>query len=57
LSSNDCPTNEYEKEEMQKIPYSSTVGGLMYSIVCTRPDITHDVGVVSRFLANSRKEH
>jgi len=57
LSSKDCPTNEYGKEEMQTIPYSSVVGSLMYAMVCTRLDIAHVVGVVSCFLDNSRKEH
>ena len=27
----------------------------MYAMVCTRPDISHAVGVVSRFLANPGK--
>jgi len=29
----------------------------MYVIVCTKPDISHAVGVVSRFLSNIKKEH
>ena len=29
----------------------------MYAMVCTRPDIAHSVGVVSRFLSNPGKEH
>ena len=29
----------------------------MYAMVCTRPDIAHVVGVVSRYLANTGKEH
>jgi hypothetical protein len=29
----------------------------MYSMVCTRPDIAHAVGVVSRFLSNPGKQH
>ena len=29
----------------------------MYAMVCTRPDIAHAVGVVSRFLSNPGKEH
>ena len=57
LSSKDCPTSEYHKEEMQKISYSSVVGSLMYAMVCTRLDIAHVVGVVSRFLSNLGKEH
>ena len=46
-----------KKNEMQKIPYASIVGSLMYAMVCTRPDIAHAVGVVSRFLSDPGKEH
>ena len=42
---------------MSKVPYASAVGSLMYAMVCTRPDIAHAVGVVSRFLSNPGKEH
>jgi hypothetical protein len=52
LTTKQCPTSIEAKEEMSKIPYASTVGSLMYAMVCTRPDIAHSVGVVSRFLAN-----
>ena len=39
------------------MPYASVVGSLMFIMVCTRPDIAHAVGVVSRFLSNPGKEH
>ena len=52
-----CPTTKEEKEGMNKVPYSSAVGSLMYAMVCIRPDISHAVGVVSRFLENPGKEH
>jgi len=29
----------------------------MYAMVCTRPDIAHAVGVLSRFMSKPRKEH
>lgn len=57
LSRVSCPTSQDEKEAMVAIPYSSAVGSLMYAMVCTRPDIAHAVGVVSRFLSNPGKEH
>ncbi|KAJ9675458.1 hypothetical protein PVL29_024402 [Vitis rotundifolia] len=57
LSSKQTPSSEKEKEEMQKVPYASIVGSLMYAMVCTRPDIAHTIGVVNRFLSNSIKEH
>ena len=57
LSSKQSPSTEIEEQEMKWVPYSSAVGSLMYAMVCTRPDIAHAVGVVSRFLSNPGKEH
>jgi hypothetical protein len=42
---------------MSRVPYSSVVGSLMYAMVCTRPNIAHAVGVVSRYMNNPGKEH
>ncbi|MCI62396.1 GDSL esterase/lipase 1-like, partial [Trifolium medium] len=42
---------------MAKIPYASAIGSLMYAMVCTRPDIGHAMGVVSRFMSNPGKAH
>jgi len=42
---------------MSKVSYASTLGSLMYVMVCTRPNIAHVVGVVSMFLSNPGKEH
>jgi hypothetical protein len=52
-----CPKTQEEIEYMFRVPYSSAVGSLMYAMVCTRPDITHAVGVVSRYMNNPGKEH
>lgn len=42
---------------MSKVPYTLAVGNLMYVMVNTRLDITHSVGVISRFLSKSGKMH
>ncbi|XP_047318733.1 secreted RxLR effector protein 161-like [Impatiens glandulifera] len=42
---------------MQKIPYASAVGSLMYAQVCTRPDIAYIVGVLGRYLSNPGLDH
>jgi hypothetical protein len=42
-----CPKTREEIEHMSMVPYSSTVGSLMYVMVCTRPYIAHAVGFVS----------
>jgi hypothetical protein len=52
-----CPKTHEEIEYMSRVPYSSVVGSLMYAMVCTRPDIAHVVGAVSRYMNNPSKEH
>ncbi|MCO5578552.1 hypothetical protein L7F22_032395 [Adiantum nelumboides] len=42
---------------MEKVPYSSAIDSLMYAMVSTRSDIAFAVEVVSRYMANSRKNH
>lgn len=42
---------------MALVPYASVVGSLMYAMVCTRPDIAHVVGVLSRYMSMPKKEH
>lgn len=57
LSGKQSPTTAEEKALMEKVPYASAVGSLMYAMVCTRPDISQAVSVVSRFMANPGKAH
>lgn len=52
-----CPYTQEEWEDMVEVSYSSVVGSLIYVMVCTWPDITHAVSVVSIFLSNLIKEH
>jgi hypothetical protein len=52
-----CPKTHEEIEYMSKVPYSSSIGSLMYVMVCTRLDIAHAVGVVSMYMNNPSKEH
>jgi hypothetical protein len=42
---------------MSMVPCSSTIDNLMYVMVCTRPDISHAVGVVRRYMNNLGKKH
>jgi len=42
---------------MSCVSYASAVGSLMYAMVCTRPDIAHTVGVLSKFMSKLGKEH
>jgi hypothetical protein len=57
LSLRMCPKTLDEKTQMEKVLYSSAVGSLMYVMMCTRPDISFVVGMMSRYQANSGQSH
>ncbi|CAM8960295.1 unnamed protein product [Rhodiola kirilowii] len=57
LTNEQCPKNESELEYMSNVPYANAVGCLMYSMVCTRPDIAHSVSMISRFMSKPGKAH
>ena len=57
LSKEMCPKTQEEIKYMSKLPYSSTIGSIMYSMVFTRLDIAHAMGVVSRYMNNPYKEN
>jgi hypothetical protein len=57
ISSGLCPINDKEKDYVSCVPYATAVGSLMYEMVSNRPDISHAVGVVSRYMENPGKEN
>lgn len=57
LSADCCPTTEEDIERMSHVPYASAVDSLMYAMVCTRPDLSYVVSVVSRYMHNPGKDH
>jgi hypothetical protein len=42
---------------MSRVTYSSVVGSLMYAMVCSRPDLSYAMSLVSRYMSNPGKEH
>jgi len=42
---------------MSCVLYAGVVGSLMYAMVCTRLDISHAMGVLSRYMEKPGKEH
>ena len=55
LSKELCPKSREKMDYMSKVPYALVAGSFMYAMVCTRPDISHAVGVVSRSMKNAGK--
>nr|CAE02229.2 OSJNBb0015C06.7 [Oryza sativa Japonica Group] len=52
-----CASTDEDVEYMSRVPYSSAVGSLMFGMVCSRPDLSHAMSLVSRYMANPDKEH
>ncbi|GMP66476.1 hypothetical protein CsSME_00035411 [Camellia sinensis var. sinensis] len=57
LSASLSPRTEEERKHMAQVPYANAVGALMYAMVCTRPDISHAVSMVSRYMHDPGKDH
>ena len=57
LSKEQVPKNEHEEQFMSRVPYASTVGSLMYAMLCARPDICFAASIVSRFQSKPGPDH
>ena len=49
LSKSQGPTTKNERERMDKIPYASAIGSIMYAMLCTRLDVSYALSMTSRF--------
>jgi hypothetical protein len=56
LSVDQCPKTQEEEEDMSCVPCASVVGSLMYAMVCTRLEIAHAMGVLSRYMSKLGKD-
>ncbi|KAL9815865.1 putative RNA-directed DNA polymerase [Arabidopsis thaliana] len=48
---------EEQADQMKSIPYANAVGSIMYSMIGSRPDLAHPVGVISRFMSKPLMNH
>ncbi|GKF34398.1 retrotransposon protein, putative, ty1-copia subclass [Tanacetum coccineum] len=46
-----------EVKRMQRVPYASAVGSIMYAVRCTRPDVAFAQNITSRFQQNPGELH
>ena len=51
------PKSVEEREYMSQVPYASAVSNLMYAMVCTKPDLSHAVSMVTGYRHDPEKGH
>ena len=57
LSRSMSPKTLEERANIYIIPYAPTIGSIMYVMLCTRPDITHALSVMSKYQVDQVLEH
>ena len=57
FSTSMSPKTPKERMNIDMIPYASTIGSIMYAMLCTKPEIAHALSVTSRYQANLCLEH
>jgi hypothetical protein len=57
LSNTQCASMPDEKETMGRVPYALNIGSIMYAMICTRPDVSYAISVMSRYQSNPGDAH
>ena len=57
LSKTQSPSTKEERDHMNKIPYASTIGSIMYAMLCTRPDVSYALSATSRYQSDPGDAH
>ena len=57
LSKTQCPTTSDERERMNKVPYASAIGSIMYAMISTRPDVSYALSITSRYQSDLGESH
>ena len=57
LSKIQCPSTQDERERMSKIPYASSIGSIMYAMICTRPYVAYVLSMMSRYQSDPCESH
>ena len=57
LSKTQCPTTQDEQDCMSTIPHASTIGSIIYVMLCTRPDVSYALSMTSRYQSNPDESH
>ena len=51
------PTTAEDREKMKVIPYASSIGSIMYVMLCIRPDVCLVISLARRYQSNPGVDH
>ena len=57
LSLTQCPATAKDRENMKVIPYASTIGSIIYAMLCTRPDVWLAISLEGSYQSNPGVDH
>lgn len=57
LSKEDCPKLDEEIKHTEKVPYANAIGSIIHTMVCTRLDLAHSLGVLNSYMSNPSETH
>ena len=57
LSQTQRPTISEDREKMKDVPYASSIGSIMYAMLCTRPDVCLAISLAGRYQSNPGVDH
>ncbi|KAI5419956.1 hypothetical protein KIW84_043940 [Lathyrus oleraceus] len=57
LSKTQSPSTKEERDRMNKIPYASAIGSIMYAMLYTRPDVSYALSATSRYQSDPGDAH
>ncbi|KAI5410334.1 hypothetical protein KIW84_055724 [Lathyrus oleraceus] len=57
LSKTQSPSTKEERDRMNKIPYASAIGSIMYVMLCTQPDVSCALSATSRYQSDPSDAH
>src|SRR6266542_6831122 len=57
LCKTQCPVTQDERDHMSIVPYASTIGSIMYAMICTCRDISYALSMTSRYQADPSESH
>ena len=57
ISKEDCPKSLDDKDRMNKVPYASAIGSIMYTMICTPLDVSYALSMTRRYQSNPSEGH